>query len=136
MAKPTMRENGAGHLPQPGRIMRDLDGTISDSTLSRIQSHLELITQTINGGLRLKAGGALGRSGNFKAQKIELTTPGTAPVEIAVPHSLGLRPEGYLVVLQDKAGSLYTSNFGGWDGSVVYFKSDATSMLVNVILYA
>jgi hypothetical protein len=136
MANPRMRENGFGHLPQPGRITRDEDGGISESTLAKIQSQLELITQTLNGGLRLKSGGTLGRAGNFKAQMIEVITPGSANTEFTVPHSLNAIPEGYFIVLQDKAGSLYTSNFGGWDRDTVYFKSDVTSMLVNVILYA
>jgi hypothetical protein len=131
-----MRENGHGHLPQPGRITRDDDGTISESSIAKIQSQLELITQTLNGGLRLKSGETLGRAGNFKAQMIELTTPSSANSEFSVPHSLGALPEGYIVVLQDKAGSLYTSNFGGWDKNTIYLKSDATSMLINVILYA
>ena len=136
MANPRMRENGFGHLPQPGRITREKDGTISEATIAKIQSQLELITQTLNGGLRLKSGETLGRAGNFKAQMIELTTPGVADTEFSIPHSLGALPEGYFVVLQDKAGSLYTSNFGGWDKDTVYLKSDATSMLVNIVLYA
>lgn len=136
MAKPRMRENGFGHLPQPGRITKEKDGTISEASLAKIQSQMELITQTINGGLRLKAGEALGRAGNFKAQLVEFTTPSSPDTQFSVPHSLGSAPEGLFVVLQDKAGSIYTANFGGWDTQTIYLKSDASSMLTNAILYA
>ena len=136
MAKPSMRENGYGHLPQPGRLTRNPDGTISESTISKIQSQLELITQTLNGGLRLKSGESLARSRNFKAQMIEFTTPSSANAEFTVFHSLGVKPDGYMVVLQNKAGSIYTSNHGGWEKGKIYFKSNTSSMLTNVILYA
>lgn len=136
MAKPSMRENGYGHLPQPGRLTRNADGSVSETTIGKIQSQLELITQTLNGGLRLKSGETLARAGNFKAQMVEFTTPSSANSEFSLPHSLGETPDGYLVVAQNKAGSIYTSNYGGWDNGVVYFKSDAASMLTNIILYA
>jgi hypothetical protein len=131
-----MREAGYGHLPMPGRLTREEDGTISEATLSRVYRQLELVTEAINGGLRLKAGENLGRAGNFKAQLLEFTTPGGADTEFSQPHSLGETPEGYFIVLQNKAGSVYTSNFGGWDSQTVYFKSDATDMLVNIIIYS
>ncbi len=135
MAAPRIRERGYGFISRPTRISRDKDGTISDATINRLQTHLETLTSAINGGLSLRSGGALGRAGNFNAQLLEFITPGAANTEFSVPHSLGEAPEGYIVVLQSKAGSVYTSNFGGWDGSTVYFKSDATDMLVNVIVY-
>jgi len=135
MALPKRRENGLGHIPRAGRIKKEKDGTISESVIGAIQNQLRLITEAINGGLRLTSGGALGRTGNLDGQMVEFTTPDIADTEIAIPHSLGQAPEGYIVVLQNKAGSVYTSNFGGWDNNTVYFMSDATEMLVNVILY-
>lgn len=135
MARPRIREGGFGFIPQPARIARDKDGTISDATLGLIASQLDTVTKAINGGLRLRAGGNLGRAGNFNAQLVEFITPGMANQQFLVPHSMQEAPEGYIIVLQNKAGSIYTSNFGGWDGNSVYFKSDATDMLVNAILY-
>jgi hypothetical protein len=92
MAKPRMRESGIGHIPQPGRITREDDGTISESTIAKIQTQLELITQTLNGGLRFAASESLGRVGNFKAQMLEFIAPGVADTEFSVPHSLGVTP--------------------------------------------
>jgi hypothetical protein len=40
------------------------------------------------------------------------------------------------VVLQDGAGALYTSNFGGWDGNTIYLKSDVADGLWNIYLLA
>lgn len=135
MASPRLKERGFGIIPRPSRITREKDGSISQSSVDRLQSQIENITDAINGGLTLRSGGALGRCGNFKAQLVEFTTPGVANTQFLVPHSLDEAPEGYIVVLQNKAGSIYTSNFGGWDGTSVYFKSDTASMLVNMILY-
>lgn len=136
MASPRMREGGYGHLPRPGRVTRNDKGEISEASLNTIQRTLELVVEALNGGLRFTAGEALGRAGNFNAQLLEFTTPGSANAEFTVPHSLNATPEGYFVVLQNKAGSVYTSNFGGWDHQTMYFKSDATDMLVNIIAYA
>jgi hypothetical protein len=130
-----MRERGFGFVSKPAKISRDKDGSISDATINRLQIHLENLTNAINGGLSLKSGGALGRAGNLNGQLVEFTTPPNANTQFLVPHSLGITPEGYIVVLQNKAGSVYTSNFGGWDSTSIFLKSDATSMLVNAIVY-
>lgn len=135
MARPTMREDGIGHLPQPGRITREKDGTISEATLGRIHRQLELLTQAVNGGLRFVANQNLGRVGNFKAQMLEFTA-NAADTEFSVPHSLGTVPLGYIPVLVDKDATLYVSNFGGWSKDTVYFKSSAAGALFNVYLLA
>lgn len=136
MATPRLKERGFGFISRPSRITREENGTISQGSIDRIQSQLDTITTAINGGITLRSGGSLGRAGNMKAQMVEFTSSPTANVEFLVPHSLGEAPEGYIVVLQNKAASLYTSNFGGWDGSAVYFKCSVASVLMNVILYS
>ncbi len=134
MAKPRLRQSGIGHLPQPGRITREKDGTISEQTVGRLHNHLRIVTQAINGGLRFSASEPLGSVGNFKMQMVEMTSPSTPDQEFSTPHSLESAPMGYIVVLQNKAGSLYVSNFGGWSSDLVYFKCDVASVLFNIYL--
>ena len=135
MAKPRMVETGTGHVTRPGRVTKDVEGKISDATIYALKDFADTVEASLNGGLRLGPADNLARAGNFKAQHLEFTTPSGANTEISVPHSLGEAPSGYIVTLQNKAGALYTSNFGGWDTQTVYFKCDVASVLFNIIVF-
>lgn len=135
MATPSIRENGFGFIPDQGRITKEKDGTISEAAIGRIYTQLRLITEILNGGLELRSGGALGRVGNFNAQLLEATTPSSANQKFTMPHSLDRQPSNYMVAFQNKAGSVYAMEFASWTKSSVFFASDATDMLINVIVF-
>jgi hypothetical protein len=96
---------------------------------------LETLTAKFNNGISLGNGIHLSRAGNLDAQNIEFISPDVANAEIALDHSLGRTPVGYLVTLQNSNGSLYTSNFGGWSKNTIYLKCNRASILYNIIVF-
>lgn len=61
----------------------------------------------------------------------------TANTEDSVEHSLKRVPTGFLVISQDKAGSVYT-NYSGmttWTNSKIFVKSSAASLTAKLLLF-
>lgn len=58
--------------------------------------------------------------------RIEVVTA-VADTEVAITHNLGRVPSGYIVLKQDKAGSLYESGTA-WTDKIAYFKSNGTTV--------
>jgi hypothetical protein len=135
MATPKLILTGTGSVSQPGRISRDKDGTISESTISRIFSALETLTAKFNNGISLGDGIHLSRAGNLDAQTIEFISPDVANTEIAIDHSLGRVPIGFIPILQNANGRLYTSNFGGWSKNTIYLKDIRASVLWSIFVF-
>lgn len=135
MARPTLKKTGEGALAPPGKIQLNDKGEIDPSSLLSLNAFAELLAQALT-ELSFGDGQNYSKAGNFRFQVISFTTPSVANTEKGIDHSLKRRPWGYLVVNQNKAGSLYRTNPGSWSYQRVFFKSDATSMLVTIILVA
>jgi hypothetical protein len=54
--------------------------------------------------------------------------------EFSIEHGLGTIPLGYLVISQDAAGSVYTSDGTPWDTSRIYLKASA-AMAIRVLIF-
>ena len=57
-----------------------------------------------------------------------------ADAEFSIEHGLGTIPLGYLVIGQDAAGSVYTSDGTPWDTSRIYLKASA-AMAIRVLIF-
>lgn len=134
MAKPMMIETGLGTVPAPIKLLRNDDGLVTEESLVQMNAYLQLLAQKVN---KLSLGDltAYSHAGNLDAQRIPLKTPSVADTEMEIDHSLRRIPSGYIVVLQDKAGSLYTSSYGSWSQNTIYLKFSAASALVDIILF-
>ena len=72
------------------------------------------------------------RGENISGESQTFTSQTSANVEFSIFHNIGSVPKGFIVVDQDRAGSLYSS--GTWTDVTTFFKSDATSTNFKVFL--
>ena len=72
------------------------------------------------------------RGENISGESQTFTSQTSANVEFSISHGIGAIPKGFIVVDQDRAGSLYSS--GTWTDSAALFKSDATSTNFKIFL--
>ena len=134
MATPRKIENGLGAIAAPGRVSLDKDGKLTNASILSVNAFLEDMAKRVSGHLSIGDGTIYSRSGNLDGQWVELTTPTTPDTEITVYHSLGRVPIGYLVLAQNKAGSLYTSQYASWSTSATAFKCNVATVLFTIIL--
>jgi len=75
-------------------------------------------------------------AGKLDGQCVSVTTDPTADYETEITHNLGRVPVGYIVVYQDKAGSLYRPDTGtAWTSTKFYIHCSAASVKVHLIIY-
>jgi len=73
------------------------------------------------------------RGENIAGRFQTFTTSATPDAENTVAHGLGATPSGaYIVMSQDKAGSLYKS--GTWNSTNAFFKCDVASVTFTVFI--
>ena len=120
-------------LPPPPRA-RD-DGKLTDSEMQAIWAALGTLARAFNGNVTLGDGAAQSFAGNLDAEVIDFTFPGSPDAEVAVPHLLRRVPIGCVVILQDRAGSVYVSSGGSWTESWLYLKSSAASMVARLLVF-
>lgn len=104
------------------------DGQFTPNAIVQLLGFLRTLTQRLNGLVSFGGGVNSTWTGNVDGQRVEFTTPGVADTEFELWHGLGRVPVGRIVMLQDKAGSLYDSNTGGWGTERIYLKCDAASV--------
>jgi hypothetical protein len=109
---------------QLNQYLRDLDDDIKN---------LSLLTQ---GRVSFGIGTDGFRGENISGEFQEFTTSATPDAENTIGHTVGSIPIGYIIMHQDKAGSLYQSPTTGtnWTATNVYLKSDVASVTFNVFL--
>ena len=74
------------------------------------------------------------KAGNLDAKYVVFTSNGTANTEDAVAHKLGHKPNGYVVVKQDKAATLYDSGTTNTT-TYLYVKSSAATVAWTVLVF-
>ena len=77
--------------------------------------------------------GTDGYSENIDGEFQVITTNATPDTEDAIAHTLGSVPVGYLIVKQDKAGSIYTGTTS-WTSTNIYLRSDVASVTATIFL--
>lgn len=73
------------------------------------------------------------RGENISGEFQVFTSNATPDTEDTVAHTIGAVPVGYIVLKQDKAGSLYLGSTS-WSSSSVYFKCNVASVAFTIFL--
>lgn len=96
-------------------------------------SNLQLFTQ---GRVSFGTGVDGERGHNISGEFQQFTSSATPDAENTIAHTVGSIPIGYIVMHQDKAGSLYQGPTTGtsWTSSNVYLKCDVASVTFNIFL--
>ncbi len=95
----------------------------------------DLISLFLFGQGRVRFGeGTTGTRGeNISGEFVTYTSNGSVDTEDTIAHTIGAVPIGYIVIKQDKAGSLYDSGTS-WTDSNVYLKCDVASVTFSLFL--
>lgn len=109
------------------------------SNRADVDKDLKDIFSAIQGRLRFGSGTSGLKGENIGGVWLKVLTSGTANAEVGYAHGLASQPMGYIVVWQDKAGSLYANPEGAgintvWTTGTTYFKSDVATANFMVFL--
>lgn len=133
MAKPRLIETGIGIVPAPIRLIAGPDGRIRPETIVEINAYLQLLASKVN-QISFGDNTSYSRTGNLNGQRIPVRTPAIATTPIAIDHSLNRLITGYIVMLQNKPGSLYVVKTESWSNNLIFLASDATDAMFDIIL--
>lgn len=133
MADRVRREDGFGGMGDMPDISL-IDGKLTEKMALTISSKIREMISRFNRGLSLGSGNSGYKAGNLDAQYVDLLFP-AADTEVLIPHGLGRRPIGYVVVRRDRACSIYDSSAGSWGRDVLYLKSDTASASVRLLIW-
>ncbi len=128
MTYPLKQVEHAGLLSPPVPLRLNSQGQVGSETLLAINQTLAAIVKHINSGLSIGDGSQGSQTGNTRNQWLAFVSPGTANVEFEMPHGLGRTPFGFTVWFQDKAGSIYVSNFGSWNRDRILLKCSVATL--------
>ncbi len=110
------------------------DDTKPDQWARDVDSDLNTVFLCLSGRVRFGPNNnTINMGENILGQFVTYTTNGSANTEDTVSHNLKSVPVGYIVVKQNKAGSIYDSGTT-WNSSNLYLKCSVTSMLVTLFL--
>ena len=75
-------------------------------------------------------------SGNMKGQWKNVTAPGVANTEFAVPHDLGYVPTHYPIINADRACKVYQLPNTGtpWTAQNIYLKCDTANAVLRIFI--
>lgn len=110
------------------------DNSDPESWARDVNSDLDTIFLCLSGRVRFGPNNTTVNKGeNILGQFVTYTTNSSSNTEDTVSHNLGSVPVGYIVVRQNKAGSVYDSGTT-WTSGNLYLKCSATSMVVTLFL--
>lgn len=97
---------------------------------------MDKLFRCLQGRVRFGRGTDGDRGENMHGEFQQFTTSGTPDAENTIGHGLGAIPIGYIIVWQDKAGSLYQGPSTGtaWTSSNIYLKCDVATVTFKVFL--
>ena len=135
MAIRPMIADGAGAVAQLPDVQLDEDGRLTEQAIKMLVGRVQDIVRLLNGGLTLGLGTTAHRAGNFNMQWLDVLMPGVADTEIVIPHGLGRRPIGYLVVQRDRSCCVYSDAVGSWGNDMFYLKCDTADATVRLLVF-
>jgi len=88
------------------------------------------------GKVRFGDGDTATNGENISGQFVQFTSDGTANTEFSVAHTIGSVPVGYIILWQDKSGSLYQGPATGtaWTTTALSLKCSVSSVTFKVFL--
>jgi hypothetical protein len=107
-----------------------------EGILVEIDKDLNKLFLLAQGRVRF-GGGTTGNKGeNIDGQFLTITTDAVANTETTFTHTMGSVPIGYLVLGQDKAGSLYQLSSTGtaWTSTTISLKCSVASVTFKLFL--
>lgn len=92
--------------------------------------------QCLQGRVRFGSGTSGNKGENIDGQFLTITTNGTANTESTFTHTLGSVPVGYIILWQDKAGSIYQGPATGtaWTSTGISLKGSVVSITAQLFL--
>lgn len=110
-----------------------------DSDKQTVDSDIQQLFYAIQGRLRFGSGTSGSKGENIGGVWLKILTSGTINAEVGYKHNLESQPMGYIVVGQDKNGSLCGNPTGDsintiWTSGTAYFRSNGTSGNFTVFL--
>jgi hypothetical protein len=103
---------------------------------SDLDKDVKTLTFAMQGKVRFGDGTDGSNGENISGQFQDITSHASANTEFTVAHTLGAIPVGFIVLYQDKAGSLYQAPTTGtaWSKTAIYLKSDVSSLSAKIFL--
>ena len=103
-----------------------------DSSKRSVDADLGTLFKALQGRLRFGSGTSGFKGENIGGVWLKILTSGTTDAERGYKHNLESQPMGYIVVSQDKNGSLCGNPTGDsinttWTSGTAYFRSNGTS---------
>lgn len=107
-----------------------------NSDIKNYDTDFNSLFTALQGRLRFGPGTSGNKGENIYGQFLQITTNGTANTESTFTHSLGSVPVGYIVLWQDKAGSIYQGPTTGtaWTTTGISLKGSVISITAMLFL--
>lgn len=107
-----------------------------EADITEVDKDLDRIYACLQGRVRFGPGTSGNDGENIFGQWVQITTNSTKDTETIFTHSCGSVPIGYLVVWQDKAGSLYQGPSTGtvWTNTTISLKCSVASVTAKLFL--
>lgn len=114
----------------------DPDESDTKGDVRSIDKDMVVLFACLQGRVRFGPGTSGNDGENIAGQFLTITTSATPNAESTFTHSLGGIPVGYLIIWQDKAGSLYQGPSTGtaWSSSTISFKCSVASVQFKLFL--
>lgn len=114
----------------------DPDESDTKGDVRFIDKDLSVLFSCLQGRVRFGPGTSGNNGENIAGQFLTITTNGTPNAESTFSHTMGSIPVGYIIIGQDKAGSLYQlSNTGtAWTNTTISLKCSVASVKFNLFL--
>ena len=104
-----------------------------ENYIKAADTDLKNIFLALQGRIRFGTVGDGDRGENISGEWQVFTTNATPDTEDTIAHTIGAIPQGYIVVSQSLAGSLYLGTTA-WTATNVYFRCSVASVAVKVFL--
>lgn len=104
-----------------------------DSYQRNLDNDVGNLCTALKGRVRFGTGTDGARGENISGEFQVFTTSATPDAENTIAHTIGAIPVGYIIVKQDKAGSLYLGSTS-WTSSNVYLKCSVASVAFTIFL--
>jgi len=98
-----------------------------------LDADISSLFTALHGRVRFGSGTDGDRGENISGEFQVFTSNATPDTEDTVAHTIGAVPVGYIVLKQDKAGSLYDSGTA-WTSTNVYLKCSVASVTFTIFL--
>lgn len=108
----------------------------SEFDIRRVDDDFKSIFTCLQGRVRFGNGNTGSNGENIDGKFLTITTNGTADTESTFTHNMGSVPVGYIILWQDKAGSIYQGPTTGtsWTNNTISLKGSAISITAKLFL--